>query len=95
MLYAILYTKTGYHINLISHTHNYYYNQFPTEQELICVLPIFRTPTRPQMRTGSGVDLINTRPSPVNVKADSQFEILSTVVNNSPDEILLPAANRL
>ena len=41
--------------------------------------------------TGSGVDLINTRPSPVNVKAGSQFEILSTVVNNSPDKILLPA----
>ena len=45
--------------------------------------------------TGSGVDLINTRPSPVNVKAGSQFEILSTVVINSPDKILLPAANHL
>jgi hypothetical protein len=41
--------------------------------------------------TGSGVDLINTHPSPVNVKAGSKFEILSTVVNNSPDKILLPA----
>jgi hypothetical protein len=41
--------------------------------------------------TGSGIDLINTRPSPANVKAGSQFEILATVVNNSPDKILLPA----
>jgi hypothetical protein len=41
--------------------------------------------------TGSGVDLINTHPSPVNVKAGSKFEILSTVVNNSPDTIVLPA----
>lgn len=30
--------------------------------------------------TGSGVDLINTHPSPVNVKAGSKFEILSTVI---------------
>ena len=41
--------------------------------------------------TISGVDLINTHPSPANVKAGSKFEILSTVVNNSPDTILLPA----
>jgi hypothetical protein len=41
--------------------------------------------------TGSGVDLINTHPSPANVKAGSKFEILSTVVNNSPDTIMLPA----
>jgi hypothetical protein len=41
--------------------------------------------------TASGVDLINTHPSPANVKAGSKFEILSTVVNNSPDTILLPA----
>jgi hypothetical protein len=40
--------------------------------------------------TGSGVDLINTHPSPVNVKTGSKFEILSTVVNNSPNKILLP-----
>lgn len=41
--------------------------------------------------TSSGVDLVNTRPLPTNVKTGSQFEILSTVVNNSPDKILLPA----
>jgi len=41
--------------------------------------------------TASGVDLKNTHPSPVDVKAGSKFEILSTVVNNSPDKILLPA----
>ena len=41
--------------------------------------------------TGSGVDLINTHPSPVNVKTGSKFEIISTVVNNSPNKILLPA----
>ena len=41
--------------------------------------------------TGPGVDLINIHPSPSNVKAGSNFEILATVVNNSPDKILLPA----
>jgi hypothetical protein len=41
--------------------------------------------------TGSGVDLKNIHPSPTDVKAGSKFEILSTVVNNSPDMILLPA----
>lgn len=41
--------------------------------------------------TGSGVDLIDTHPSPANVKAGSKFEIISTVVNNSPDKILLPS----
>ena len=41
--------------------------------------------------TGSGVDLKDTHPSPANVKTGSKFEILSTVVNNSPDKILLPA----
>jgi hypothetical protein len=41
--------------------------------------------------TGSGVDLKDTHPSPANVKTGSKFEILSTVVNNSPSKILLPA----
>jgi hypothetical protein len=41
--------------------------------------------------TGSGVDLINIHPSPGNVKTGSKFEILSTVLNNSPEKILLPA----
>ena len=41
--------------------------------------------------TGSKVDLKDTHPSPTNVKAGSKFEILSTVINNSPHKILLPA----
>ena len=41
--------------------------------------------------TGPEVDLINIHPSPSNVKAGSNFEILATVVNNSPDTIMLPA----
>jgi hypothetical protein len=41
--------------------------------------------------TGSGVDLVNTRTSPANIKSGDRFEILSTVVNNSSDTILLPA----
>jgi hypothetical protein len=41
--------------------------------------------------TGSVVDLINIHPSPSNVKVGSNFEILATVVNNSPDTIKLPA----
>ena len=40
---------------------------------------------------GSGVDLIDIHPSPSNVKAGSNFEVLATVVNNSTDTILLPA----
>lgn len=40
---------------------------------------------------GSGVDLIDIHPSPSNVKAGSNFELLATVVNNSTDTILLPA----
>jgi hypothetical protein len=38
-----------------------------------------------------GVDLINTHPSPSNVKAGSKFEVISTVVNNSPTMIMFPA----
>jgi hypothetical protein len=41
--------------------------------------------------TSTGVELINIHPSPSNVKAGSNFEILATVVNNSPDTIMLPA----
>ena len=40
---------------------------------------------------GSGVDLIDIHPSPSNVKAGSNFELLATVVNNSTDMIKLPA----
>jgi hypothetical protein len=40
---------------------------------------------------GSGVDLIDIHPSPSNVKAGSNFEVLATVVNNSTDTIMLPA----
>ena len=40
---------------------------------------------------GSGVDLIDIHPSPSNVKAGSNFELLATVVNNSTDTIMLPA----
>ena len=40
---------------------------------------------------GSGVDLIDIHPSPSNVKAGTNFELLATVVNNSTDTILLPA----
>jgi hypothetical protein len=39
----------------------------------------------------SGVDLINTHPSPSNVKAGSKFQVISTVVNNSPTMIMFPA----
>jgi len=40
---------------------------------------------------GSGVVLIDIHPSPSNVKAGSNFELLATVVNNSTDTIVLPA----
>jgi hypothetical protein len=41
--------------------------------------------------TNSAVDLKDTHPVPTNVKAGSKFEVLSTVVNNSPHKIMLPA----
>jgi hypothetical protein len=41
--------------------------------------------------TSTGVDLIDIHPTPLNVKAGSTFELLATVVNNSPDTIVLPA----
>ncbi|MGH9978087.1 MAG: hypothetical protein ACRD8Z_19965 [Nitrososphaeraceae archaeon] len=41
--------------------------------------------------TSTGVDLIDIYSSPSNVKAGSNFELLATVVNNSPDTIMLPA----
>lgn len=40
---------------------------------------------------GAGVDLINIHPSPLHLNAGSNFEIISTVVNNSPNTITLPA----
>ena len=39
----------------------------------------------------SGVDLIDIHPSPLNVKMGNTFELIATVVNNSPDTIVLPA----
>ena len=39
----------------------------------------------------SEVDLINTHPSPSDVKTGSKFEIISTVVNKSPTTIMFPA----
>ena len=39
----------------------------------------------------SGVDLINIRPSPLRLRAASTFEILSTIVNNSPSTITFAA----
>lgn len=41
--------------------------------------------------TDAGVDLINTHPSPLDLKAGSKFEIISTVVNNSPSKITFTA----
>lgn len=39
----------------------------------------------------SGVDLININPSPTNLKAGSKFEVIATVVNNSPTVIMFVA----
>ena len=38
-----------------------------------------------------GVDLTNIHPSPSHLKAGSKFEILATVVNNSPNTIMFVA----
>ncbi|MFY9795628.1 MAG: hypothetical protein WAJ93_08060 [Candidatus Nitrosopolaris sp.] len=40
---------------------------------------------------GAGVDLVNTRTSPLDLKAGSKFEIISTIVNNSPKMIMFIA----
>jgi hypothetical protein len=40
-----------------------------------------------------GVDLINIHPSPSHLKAGSKFEILATVVNNSPSTIMFVAGS--
>ena len=63
---------------------------FPLNQDRYAYSQSFKTNTTANA-TGSGVDLINTHPSPANVKAGKEFEILSTVVNNSTETILLPA----
>jgi hypothetical protein len=47
--------------------------------------------TNSAANSGSGVDLINTHPSPLIEKAGSNFEIFSTVVNNSPNTIMFSA----
>lgn len=41
--------------------------------------------------TSTGINLIDIHPTPLNVKAGNNFELLATVVNNSPDKIILPA----
>jgi hypothetical protein len=41
--------------------------------------------------SSSGVDLMNTHPSPLIGKASSNFGIFSTVVNNSPNVIMFSA----
>ena len=41
--------------------------------------------------TTTGVDLIDIHPSPLTVKTGNTFELIATVVNNSPDSITLPA----
>ena len=63
---------------------------FPLNQVRYAYSQSFKTNSTANA-TGSGVDLIDTHPSPANVKAGRKFEILSTVVNNSPETILLPA----
>ena len=47
--------------------------------------------TNSTVNAAGGVDLIDIHPSPSNVKAGGNFELLATVVNNSPDTIMLPA----
>lgn len=39
----------------------------------------------------SGVDLINTHPSPLHLKSGSKFEIFSTIINDSPGTIAFVA----
>lgn len=41
--------------------------------------------------TSTGVDLIDIHPSPLHLKSGSKFEIISTVVNNSPNTITFTA----
>src|SRR5215469_15790022 len=45
----------------------------------------------PTVSAVMGVDLTNIHPSPSHLKAGSKFEILATVVNNSPSTIMFVA----
>jgi hypothetical protein len=63
---------------------------FPLSQDRYAYLQSSKTNSTANA-TGSGVDLIDIHPSPSNVKAGGNFELLATVVNNSPDTIMLPA----
>jgi hypothetical protein len=75
-LVAILITTTNLGIPLSQD--RYAYSQSPKTNTTVSA-------------AGSGVDLTDIHPSPSNVKAGSNFELLATVVNNSTDTILLPA----
>ena len=83
-------TKTGYHITLLVTLITITILNFSLDQDRYAYSQSSKLDSTANV-TGSGVDLINTHPSPVNVKAGSKFEILSTVVNNSPATIMLPA----
>ena len=41
--------------------------------------------------TSTGINLKDIRPATLNVKVGNTFELLASVVNNSPDSIILPA----
>jgi hypothetical protein len=43
------------------------------------------------IEAGPGVDLVDIHPTPLSVKTGNTFELIATVVNNSPDTIVLPA----
>jgi hypothetical protein len=83
-------TKTGYHITLLVTLITITILNFSLDQDRYTYSQSSKLDSTANV-TGSGVDLINTHPSPTNVKAGSKFEILSTVVNNSPATIMLPA----
>ena len=89
MRYSILQTKLPIILSVLAILITFTFLCFPEVAEIQYAYSQSTNST--ENATGSGVDLINIHPSPSNVKAGSNFELLATVVNNSPDTIMLPA----
>src|SRR5689334_8704035 len=68
---------------------------FPLNQNQHAYSQTFKTnsaaTSTADVKSGKGVDLTNIHTSPSNVKVHSKFEIISTVVNNSPNMITFGA----
>jgi hypothetical protein len=65
--------------------------RFPSGSDRYVYSQSSKTNSTTANATSSGADLINIHPSPTNLKAGSKFEVIATVVNNSPTVIMFVA----